>query len=289
MSLVDLVATQLLHGLVYGMLLFLIAAGLALIFGMLRILNMAHAAVYMLGAYLCATVVEATGSFWLALLAIPPALGLAGAVIERTMLRRVAKFGHAYELLLTFGLFYMAIEATLFLWGTAPLQAPAPAALQGSIALLGGKYPVYRLFIFGFAALIAAVLLAVLRLTRTGIVIRAAVSDPAMLEALGIDVERVRAWVFGVGTALAAAAGVIAAPFIQADPSMAGLALLDAFAVVVIGGFGSVFGALVAALLIGELQSVSILVAPDWAGVVEFLLMAAVLVFRPRGLFGEAQ
>jgi branched-chain amino acid transport system permease protein len=282
-----LYATQAVHGLVYGMLLFLVSSGLTLVFGMMGILNIAHAAFYMLGAYLAFTVVQVTGSFWLSLVVAPILVAALGAVVERFLLRRTHAFGHAYELLLTFGLFFMLGEAIRWIWGNYPLQIPVPAGLGGSIPFMGGQYPVYRLFILGVSALICAAMGLVLLRTRVGIVIRSAVSDAEMVSALGINTPLVSLGVFSVGSALAAVAGVIAAPFLQADPSMGAVILTDAFVVIVIGGFGSLLGALLASLMIGELQSFGILWFPQFALVFQFLLMAVVLITRPQGLLGE--
>ena len=280
-------ATQALHGMVYGMLLFLVSSGLTLVFGMMGILNIAHAAFYMLGAYLAYTTVAATGSFWLSLLVAPIMVGLLGAAVERGLLRRIHRFGHAYELLLTFGLFYMMAEAVRWIWGNYTLEVPTPALLTGSIPLLGSQYPVYRLFILAFSGLICLGMATVLLRTRVGIIIRSAVADGEMVSALGINTPLVALGVFSVGAALAAIAGVIAAPFLQADPAMGAAILVDSFVVVVVGGFGSLLGALLASLMIGELQSFGILWFPAFAMVFQFLLMAAVLVLRPQGLFGE--
>lgn len=287
MSVFSVYVTQGLHGMVYGMLLFLVSSGLTLVFGMMGILNIAHAAFYMLGAYLAYTTVAVTGNFWLSLLVAPIVVGLLGAAVERTLLRRIHALGHAYELLLTFGLFFMLAEAVRWIWGNYTLQVPKPAVLAGSIPLLGGEYPVYRLFILGFSAAICLVMAAVLMRTRVGIIIRSAVADGEMVAALGINTPLVALGVFSVGAALAAIAGVIAAPFLQADPSMGAAILTDSFVVVVVGGFGSLLGALLASLMIGELQSFGILWFPAFALVFQFLLMAAVLVLRPQGLFGE--
>jgi branched-chain amino acid transport system permease protein len=281
-------ATQALHGLVYGMLLFLVASGLTLVFGMMRILNMAHASFYMLGAYGAYSVVVRTDNYWLALLIVPIVIGFFGVLIERFLLRRNAARGAVPELLLTYGLFFMIGELVLLNWGSFALQVPAPTYLQGSIPLLGAQYPTYRIFIFAVSCLICLAMMLVLLHTRIGIIIRAAVSDGEMVSALGINTSFVRSAVFGAGAALAGLAGAIAAPFLQADPSMAAAILVDAFVVVVVGGFGSLLGALVAALLIGQVQSFGILFVPEFAMVFQFILMAAVLIFRPQGLFGEA-
>ncbi len=287
MSSLSIYAIQGLHGLVYGMLLFLVSSGLTLVFGMMGILNIAHAAFYMLGAYLAYTTVQASGNFWLSLLVAPLVVGALGALIERWLLRRTHAFGHAYELLLTFGLFFMIGEAVRWIWGSYTLQIATPSILSGSVPFMGSQYPIYRLFILGVSGLICLGMGLVLMRTRVGIVIRSAVSDAQMVEALGINTPRVSLGVFSVGSALAAVAGVIAAPFLQADPSMGAVILTDAFVVIVIGGFGSLLGALLASLMIGELQSFGILWFPQFALVFQFLLMAGVLILRPQGLFGE--
>jgi branched-chain amino acid transport system permease protein len=284
---VAIYATQGVHGVVYGMLLFLVSSGLTLVFGMMGILNIAHAAFYMLGAYLAFTTVKVTGSFWLSLLVAPIVVGALGALVERVLLRRTHVFGHAYELLLTFGLFFMIEEAVRWVWGSYPLQVPAPVFLSGSVPFIGSQYPTYRLFILGVSAAICLGMALVLLRTRIGIIIRSAVSDAEMMSALGHNTPLVSMSVFTAGSALAAVAGVIAAPFLQADPSMGAGILTDAFVVVVIGGFGSLLGALLASLMIGELQSFGILWFPQFALVFQFLLMAGVLITRPQGLFGE--
>jgi branched-chain amino acid transport system permease protein len=280
-------ATQALHGVVSGMLLFLVASGLTLVFGMMGILNIAHAGFYMLGAYIAYSTVHATGNFWLSLLVAPIVVGALGALIERWLLRRTHAFGHAYELLLTFGLFFMIGEAVRWVWGSNPLQIPVPAGLGGSVPLLGSQYPLYRLFILGMSALICACMAVALLRTRIGIIIRSAVSDAEMVGALGVNTPLLSLGVFTAGSALAAVAGVIAAPFLQADPSMGAVILTDLFVIIVIGGFGSLLGSLLASLMIGELQSFGILWFPEFALVFQFLLMAVVLIVRPQGLFGE--
>ncbi len=280
-------ATQGLHGIVYGMLLFLVSSGLTLVFGMMGILNIAHAAFYMLGAYWAYTTVQATGNFWLSLLVAPLVVGALGALVERWLLRRTHAFGHAYELLLTFGLFFMIGEAVKWVWGNYPLQVPIPRGLTGSVPFMGGQYPVYRLFILAVSSVICLGMAIALMRTRIGIIIRSAVSDAGMVGALGINTPLISTGVFAAGSALAAVAGVIAAPFLQADLSMGATILVDTFVVIVIGGFGSLFGALLASLMIGELQSFGILWFPEFALVFQFLLMAVVLIVRPQGLFGE--
>ena len=288
MSIAAIYATQTLHGLVYGMLLFLVASGLTLVFGMMRILNIAHAGFYMLGAYLAFTVATVSGSFWVALIIVPFVVGIIGCLVERFLIRPIATEGHAYELILTFGLFYVIGEAVLWVWGSYPLRVPTPDLLAGSVPLFGARYPLYRLFILGISAAVCIAMAAVLLRTRAGMVIWAAVSDGEMLGALGINTEIVRILVFGIGSGMAGMAGVIAAPFLQANPGMGALVLLDAFAVVVLGGFGSLLGALIAALVIGLVQSFGIFLFPSLAGFLPVILMWVLLTLRPQGFRGAA-
>jgi len=278
---------QFLHGLVYGMLLFLVASGLTLVFGMMDILNIAHAGFYMLGAYIGYTIVTMTGNFWLALIVAPVAMGLLGSLVEQYFLKKVHMHGHAFELLITFGVFFVIGEVVKWVWGTFPRPVDVPSSLAGSIHFMGITYPVYRFFILFFSFIILAVLAFVFLKTRIGFVIRAAVSDAQMVGALGINVPRLFLYVFSGGAALAGLAGVVAGPFLSTYPGMGLDMMVDLFVVVVIGGFGSLLGAFLASLMIGELQSFGILFIPQLALVFQFLLMAAVLISRPAGLFGE--
>jgi branched-chain amino acid transport system permease protein len=278
---------QALHGLVYGMLLFLVASGMTLVFGMMDILNIAHAAFYMLGAYLGFTVLAATGNFWLALIVGPVGVGFVGALVERFFLRKVHKYGHAFELLITFGVFFVITEAVKWIWGDFPRPVDVPPLLSGSVHLLGAQYPVYRFFILVISFIVLAGLLYVFLKTRIGIRIRAAVSDAQMVDALGVNVPRLFLGVFSGGAALAGLAGVVAGPFLSTYPGMGLDMLVDTFVVVVVGGFGSLPGAFIASLMIGELQSFGVMFIPRLALVFQFLLMAVVLIIRPTGLFGE--
>jgi branched-chain amino acid transport system permease protein len=277
---------QALHGIVYGMLLFLVSSGLTVIFGMMRILNMAHSAMYMLGAYFGYSLVTLTGNFWLSLVAAPVFVGMVGVILQRFFLRKVQAFGHGHELLLTFGFFMVAIEVVKWFWGNSPLSVEVPPALSGSIATLGFTYPLYRLFIILVGAMILAIMAAIILKTRIGIQIRASVSDSQMVDALGTNVRLVYLGVFAFGSALAGFAGVIAAPFLSPYPGMGFDIMTDTFVVVVVGGFGSLLGAIVASLMIGLIQSFGVLFLPDLALVFQFLLMAVVLVLKPSGLFG---
>ena len=284
----DAYLIQGMHGLVYGMLLFLVTSGLTLVFGMMGVLNIAHAAFYMVGAYFAYTLVAWTGNFWICLILAPIGVGLIGAFVERVLLRKVHALGHAPELMLTFGIFYILAEVVKWIWGTYPLSVQPPAVLAGSIPFAGGIYPTYRLFILLISAIVLLILAFIMQKTRIGITVRAAVFDNEMVDILGTNVQAVFLGVFCIGSALAGLAGVVAAPFLTTYPGMGLEILIDAFVVIVIGGFGSVWGALLAALMIGELQSFGIMFIPELALVFQFLLMAIVLVLRPQGLFGEA-
>ncbi|MEW6666911.1 MAG: branched-chain amino acid ABC transporter permease [Thermodesulfobacteriota bacterium] len=282
-------SVQALHGLVYGMLLFLVASGLTLIFGMMGVLNFAHGALYMLGAYFSFSVLRWTGNFWLSLLLAPLVVAAVGVVMERFFLRKVHAYGHAHELLITFGIAYIIEELVKMIWGNMPLLVVLPPSLSGSAAFLGIQYPVYRLFILGVSLLVFMLLFGVLFKTRTGIIVRAAVANKRMTDALGFNVPLIFLLLFGMGAWLAGLAGVIGGPYLITNPGMAATIIIDLFVVVVVGGLGSVEGALIASLLIGWLQSFGILFLPQFAIVFEFLLMALVLIFRPHGLLGESK
>jgi len=278
-----------LHGLAYAGLLFLVSAGLTLIFGMMNVLNFAHAAMYMLGAYFSYTVLRVTGHFWLSLILCPVILFIIGALVERFLMRRVHIHGHLHELLLTFGLAYIITEIVKWVWGNYPLAINLEGFLAQSINIFGILYPVYRIFIFFCAVLVGLTMALILYKTRLGIVLRASVNDGEMVDALGINVPLVLTGVFAFGTALSGFAGVIAGPLLSTYPGMAQEILVDAFVVIVVGGFGSLGGAVVASLLIGELQSFGVLLFPKLSLALVYLLMAVVLIAKPSGLFGEKQ
>jgi branched-chain amino acid transport system permease protein len=278
---------QAVHGLVYGMLLFLVASGLTLVFGMMGVLNLAHAGFYMLGAYVAYSVVVWSGNFWFSLIFAPICVGVAGGFVERFLLRKVHISGHVYELLLTFGVFLAIGEVVKWFWGNAPLPVQVPPSLAGSVHIMGATYPYYRLFILCCGVVVLLLMLALIKKTRIGITIRAAVSDAEMANVLGTNVPAVFLGVFSVGSALAGLGGVIAGPFLTTYPGMGFDILVDTFVVIVVGGFGSLLGALVASIMIGELQSYGILFLPKFALIFQFVLMAVVLIVRPTGLFGE--
>ena len=243
------------HGLAYGMILFLIASGLTLIFGMMGILNLAHAAFFMLAAYLCYQVLTWTGNFWLALLIAPLIAAVIGVLMERFLLRKVHAFGHIGELILTVGVAMLIADGIKGIWGTENLPVRVPEVLQGLVSIGGLDYPVYRLFIIGLSTIILIVLALILYKTRLGMVVRAAVSDADMVDALGINVPLVFMLVFGVGTWMAGVAGVAIAPILTVFPGLADQVGMDAFIVVVVGGFGSLGGAFLVAIICGLLNS----------------------------------
>jgi branched-chain amino acid transport system permease protein len=279
-----------LHGLAYAGLLFLVSAGLTLVFGMMNVLNFAHAAMYMLGAYFSYTIImQLTGQFWMSLMLCPVLLFLIGALVERFLLRRVHAFGHVQELLLTFGLAYIITELVKWYWGNYPVAVNVGGILEETVVIFGIVYPIYRIFIFICAVLVGAVMALILYKTRLGIILRAAVNDSGMTGILGVNVPLVFMGVFAFGAALSGFAGVIAGPLLTTFPGMANEILIDAFVVIVVGGFGSLGGAVIASLLIGELQSFGVLLFPKLSMALVYLLMAAVLIIKPSGMFGEEQ
>jgi branched-chain amino acid transport system permease protein len=278
-----------LHGLAYAGLLFLVSSGLTLVFGMMNVLNFAHAAFYMLGAYLAYSIMLYSGSFVLAIVLSPLALLVIGSVVERFLLRKVHAGGHVYELLLTFGLAYVIQEAVKFIWGTTPKAMTVTGFLAGTVNLFGVTYPVYRLFIFSLAVLVGLVMAILLYRTRIGIIVRAAVDDSEMVGSLGVNVPFVFMGVFAAGAALSAFAGAVAGPLLSVFPGMADAILIDAFVVIVVGGMGSLGGAVLASFVIGELQSFGVLLFPRFSLVLIYLLMAIVLILKPEGLLGEKQ
>ena len=273
------------HGITYSGLLFLIASGLTMVFSMMRVMNFAHASFYMLAAYISYSVMARTGQFWLCLIISPMVLFVIGSLVERFLIRRVHSYGLVYDLLLTFGLGFALDEIVKWIWGTMPLDMNLAFATS-SITVLGVTYPVYRLFILAIAIAVLAMLILILFKTNLGIIIRAAVDDSEMANALGINIPILFNSVFAFGSALAALAGVVAAPLFTISTDLASLVLIDGFVVVVVGGLGSLGGAVLAALIIGQLQSFGMLLMPHISMIFIYVLMAVVLVFKPSGLLG---
>ena len=332
---------SLLNGLSNGLLLFMLASGLTLIFSMMGVLNFAHASFYMLGAYLAYSLTQVVG-FWVGLLVAPLAVGVLGALFERHALRRVHKFGHVPELLITFGLSYIVLELVQLVWGRQAMNFQPPPSLSGPLFTIvdlpaglslawGDKpalcaatagavcttFPAFRAFGMGVAVLMLVAIWLLLTRTRIGLVIQAALTHPEMVESLGHNVPRVFMGVFGGGTALAGLAGVIAGALRVTEPSMAQAVGAVVFAVIVIGGMGSLAGAFVASVALGIIESFAVgsdrsiadgltglglAVTPEafgfavWsvkisqvAAILPFLLLVLILIFRPKGLFGTRE
>jgi branched-chain amino acid transport system permease protein len=284
------VARQALAGVSNGMLLFLISAGLSLIFGVLRIINFAHGTLFMLGAFIAASVIglapQGAGSFLAALLGATAGLAVLGIGIEIGVLRRIYRAPHEFQLLVTFALVFILSDAVKLVWGREDHSVAVPAPLGGATRALGLTFPTYRLFLIVIGVAVAIGLWAVLHRTRWGVLVRAATMDRDMLSALGVDTRRLFTTVFAFGAALAGLGGALAAPLVAVGPGLHVQVIIDAFVVVVIGGMGSVMGALVASLLVGIVNAFGILAFPNLAVVLTFAVMAVVLIVRPRGLFG---
>ncbi len=286
---ISLFLVQALNGVQYGFLLFLVASGLTLVFGIMGIINLAHGAFYMLGAYMVYWLVGYTDNLFVAIV-----LGLAimlafGYLLERAAISYLYKRNHLYQVLLTYGLILILDEMQRILWGTDFHSVPVPQVLNGSIPLTETQvYPVYRLFISVMCMAVAAGLYLLIGKTKLGMMIRAGASNREMAQVLGIDIGRVFAIVFSIGVALAAFSGMIGAPVSSVYPGMGEQILIVSFVVVVIGGIGSVKGAFVGAMLIGLADTFGRVLLPDFASVVVYAVMAVVLLWRPQGLFGRA-
>jgi len=284
----EVAVQQALNGISFGALLFILAAGLSLIFGMMDVVNLAHGAFYMLGAYVALTVVQRTDSFWPALVIAPLAVGLLGLLIEPLLLRRL-RGRHLDQVLLTIGLSLVIADLIGLIWGREIRSIPLPAGLDHSVSVMGGDYPVYRLFVIAFGIVLAIAFALVHRRTRMGALIRAGVDDAPMLAALGVDIDRLFAITFAVGAALAAVAGVIAAPVFGVFPGMDVDALIYSLIVVVVGGLGTLSGAVVGAGLIGPADTFGKVLFPQFALALIFALLALVLLLRPTGLLGRVR
>jgi branched-chain amino acid transport system permease protein len=308
----QLIIFSTLNGVLYGMLLFMMASGLTLIFSMMGVLNFAHASFYMLGAYFGFEISRHVG-FWPGLILAPVLVGLVGALIERYGLRPVHKFGHLHELLFTFGLAFVIEELVQMFWGKLPVDYRVPESLDFvAFRLFDTTYPAYKMFMLLTAIVMFIFLVAVLKRTRIGLVIQAALTHPNMVAMLGHDVRKIFMLVFGVGAGLAGLAGVIAGPALVTQPSMAALLGPILFVVIVIGGLGSLPGAFLASLLIGIIQTFAVAVnfsfaqllgpvAPPFLGdlwqvtvaqlapIIPYLLLVLMLVLRPTGLLGTRE
>lgn len=283
------IALQLFTGVALGAIYILLGVGLSLIFGMVRVVNFAHGAFYMLGAYAGVVIYGVTNNFWLALVGTPLALGLLGLVLERFIIRRLYGRGIDYPILLTFALTYIFVDLVRIGFGQNGVPFETPAQLAGAVNIGIGYFPLYRLVLIGITAILLTGLWFFIERTPFGLIMRAGSRDPVILRVLGIDVDRVWLIVFALGTAIAGFAGVLAAPMREVTPDMGSSVLIEAFVITVIGGMGSLTGAVVAGLVVGIVASMTTLVAPQMKDISMFALMALTLLIRPNGLFGSAE
>ena len=301
---ITLFIEQVLNGLQFGFMLFLMAAGLTLVFGVMGLINLAHGSLFMVGAFACAAVSIATGSFLLGLAASLIAAAAAGAIVEIAVIRRLYHRDHLDQVLATFALILIFSEGTRWIFGSFPLFLDVPAALAGPVSLPGGiDYPLYRLMLIGAGILVAVLLTALVHGTRLGMQIRAGEDDREMIAALGVNIDRLYTIVFALGAALAGFAGALLGAIQSVQVGMGEPVLILAFVVIVIGGIGSIKGALIAALLVGITDTLGRFLLPlgfaqimnpsdatsvgsALASMAIYVLMAAVLIVRPRGLFG---
>ncbi len=280
---------QLLNSVQYGFLLFLVASGLTLVFGIMGIINLAHGAFYMFGAYMVWWLYGYTESLTLSIVLGVPLIMLLGLAIERLAIARLYHRDHLYQVLLTFGLILILNECQKIFWGTNFHSVPVPEALSGSIPLTENQvYPIYRVFISVVCMLIAAGMYLLIQKTRLGMTIRAGASNREMVQALGININWVFAAVFSLGAALAGFAGMIGAPVSSVYPGMGDQVLIISFVVVVIGGIGSIKGAFIGAMLIGLADTFGKVLVPDFASMAVYATMAVILLWRPQGLFGQS-
>lgn len=301
----NLFLLQMLNGVQLGILLFLVAAGLTLIFGIMDFVNIAHGVLYMVGAYLMASFIAFTGSFWLGLFIALPAVVVFGLLLEVLLFRRLYDRSHLDQVLATFGLMLILTEAVRMIWGSSPIFVPVPDLLSGSVRLLGIiNYPIYRIAIIGAGLGVALALYLLISHTRAGMLLRAGASNRPMVSALGVNITWLFAAVFAFGAMLAGFAGAIVAPVLSVDPGMGESVLILAFVVVVIGGIGSVKGAFIAAIAAGVVDTLGRTFGPillqmvmdpsaasqtgrTLAPMLIYILMAVVLAIRPSGLFGR--
>jgi branched-chain amino acid transport system permease protein len=283
---VEVFVAQLLNGLVYGVLLFLMAAGLSLIFGLMNVVSLAHGSFFMLGAYVGLSIFKSTGSFWLALLLAPIPVVATGVAIERLFMRPLYRRGHMDQVLLTFGFTFVFLDLVQTVWGRTVQRLPVPEALQGTIHIGAGVFSAYRLFLIAFGFAIALMLWLFLERSRIGAMVRAGVDDAQMASGLGGNIPALFSGIFGFGVALAAVGGVAAGPILSLYPGMDAEILIPAFIVIVIGGLGSLRGAFVGSLLIGIADTFGKAYLPSLALFLIYLAMILVLLVRPQGLFG---
>lgn len=277
---------NLFNGLVYGALLIVMCSGLALIYGLRRVVNFAHGSLYMLGAYIGYSV-AGFANFWAALVVVPLVMALFGVLLDRYGFRLLQDRDPLSVVLVTFGLLLVIEDFVQSVWGKSNLSVPAPAVLSTSIDLFGVPVPAYRIGVIVVGATVALGLTLWLRYSRVGLFVRAASTDPTTTAMQGINTDALSAGVVGLGTALAGLAGVVAAPFLSLSPSMSADVIIDSFVVVVIGGLGSLGGAFAAAMLLGMVQAIGAVYLPDAAVLIPFALMVAILIWKPSGFAGS--
>ena len=286
----SLLSVQIFNGLVNGAFFALLSLGLAVIFGMLRIVNFAHGALYMLGAFAAYTLGQKFQlGFWPALLIAPILVGLFGMILERTLIRRLADLEPSYNLLLTFGLTLLIQDGARLIYGISGAPYAGPEQLAGATDLGFVIFPSYRLFVIVISLVVCLATWFVIERTRVGAVIRAATENPVVTRTFGIDVSRLVTLVFGFGAAMAGLGGVLAAPIYSVDPLMGSELIVTTFAVVVIGGMGSILGSVITGFAVGVLAAIGAALYPPIANTLIFIFMAMVLILRPRGLFGIAE
>ena len=281
-------AAQVFTGLVLGMIFVLLAIGLSLIFGLMTVVNFAHGSLYMLGAYFGVFMFGYTKNFWLSLIIAPLMVGTVGLLIERFLIRRLYGRSPDDPLLLTFGLSLIIVEAVRIIWGKIGLTIDPPKALGAAVNLGFMNFPAYRLFVIAITVAVLVAIWLFLERTNVGLIIRAGSRDPLMVRALGIDLSRIWLLVFGIGTGLAGLAGILAGPMRGVYAEMGVTMVIESFVVIVVGGMGSLVGAVVAGLLMGQVVGLTTYFAPALAEIMVFIAMAVVLLVRPSGLFGEA-
>jgi branched-subunit amino acid ABC-type transport system permease component len=278
-----------LNSLVLGGVFLIVAIGLNIIYGLSRIMNMAHGALYAVGAYTGFTLVAAGVNFFAALLIAPLIVGGIGLIIERTIIAPMRKRSMIYTLILTYGLMFFLDGSIKYIWGNEPRFIKLPEFMQGTLPILGTDYPVFRLVTLLLIILIMGALMLLLSRTKIGIILRASSTIPEMVSCLGVNMHYVHIGAFLLGCVMAALAGIIAGPLTTIDPLMGGEMLISSFVVIVIGGLGSLRGAVIAALLIGAVQTLAEFFITDLAMVIVYILMAVILAFMPRGILGEGK
>jgi branched-chain amino acid transport system permease protein len=277
-------AEQILNSLQFSMLLFLLAIGLSVVFGLMDYLNLSHGTIYMFAAYVAFSITQLGGSFWTALALAPLVAAAVSVVLYFLLLKRAEKGGHLTQVLLTVGVIYMGTDLIRIAYGDLPQGVPQPEILNGAVNLFGILYPAYRLFIIALGFVVMAALYLALERTRLGALVRAGVDDRATVETLGVDIAKVFALVFGIGAYLAGVAGVVAAPVFSVYPGMDVSIIILVLIVVVVGGLGSLRGVIVGSLLIGFADTFGKILLPQFAMMMIYLVMALVLIFRPSGL-----